>query len=208
MKRFNFLLQLQMWHILCVKASVLAAWSSENELLCHVTASTCSAAIANEKHVPSFNTRLYWTHQPFTTYVKHTQAYSWRMRGHWAVVFSKSTQSNIILLLKKGNHGNDIFQAGESLDRHAFKAPFVSSWKWMWDSSEFSSTQAGLCRQRSLEQALSPTQGKGKKILLHDQKYRKYTEILHTLHIRQTLKYHCVLVDSGTDACTGLLFCV
>lgn len=42
----------------------------------------------------------------------------------------KSTQSNIIFCYwKKGNHGNDI----ESLDRHAFKAPFVSSWKWIRD---------------------------------------------------------------------------
>lgn len=124
------------------------------------------------------------------------------MRGYCAVVFSKSTQSNIILLLKKGNHGNYIFQVGDSLDRHAFQAPFFSSRKWTLYSIVFNSTQAGVARQRRLEQLLSPTLWKG-KILLHDSKY----SLLHTLHIQQTLKYHCVLVDSATDACTGLLFC-
>lgn len=44
---------------------------------------------------------------------------------------------------KQGNHGDDIFQAGESLDRHAFEAPFVCSRRWMWDSSEFVSTHVG-----------------------------------------------------------------
>lgn len=85
--------------------------------------------------------------------------------GYCAVVFSKSTQSNIILLLKKGNHGNDIFQVGDSLDRHAFKAPFVSSWKWIWDSTEFTVGKedlSGCCFQHSRKE----------QILLHDLKYR------------------------------------
>lgn len=111
----------------------------------------------------------------------------------------KSTQSNIrFCYWKKGNHGNDIFQAGESLDRHAFKAPFVSSWKWMWDSSEFISTRVG---KEGLSRRLWHSR-KG-KMLLYDLKHR----LLHTLHVQRTLKYHCVLVKSGTDTCAALFFC-
>lgn len=110
----------------------------------------------------------------------------------------KSTQSNIrFCYWKKGNHGNDIFQAGESLDRHAFKAPFLSSWKWMWDSSELISTRVG---KEGLSRRLRHSR-KG-KMLLHDLKHR----LLHTLHVQQTLKYHCVLVKSGTDTCAALFF--
>ena len=111
-----------------------------------------------------FNTRLYLIRQAFTTLFIHTQTYSGRMTGYRAVVFSESTQSNIILLLEKekekGNHGNDIFQAGESLDRHAFKAPFVCSRKM---DAVFHCVQlhSGVCRQRRLEQAsLSEHRGK------------------------------------------------
>ena len=106
-----------------------------------------------------FNTRLYLIRQAFTTLFIHTQTYSGRMTGYRAVVFSESTQSNIILLLEKekekGNHGNDIFQAGESLDRHAFKAPFVCSRKM---DAVFHCVQlhSGVCRQRRLEQASLP----------------------------------------------------
>lgn len=122
------------------------------------------------------------------------------MRGHCADDFFKSTQSNIILLLeKKGNHGNDILQAGESLDRHAFlKAPFVSSWKM---DVRFQWVHIHSCRQRRLEHALCPMREKaGKKTLLRDLKYR----LLHSLHIKPTLKYHAVLVESDIDACTAL----
>lgn len=70
--------------------------------------------------------------------------FSRRITGWRADGLLKSTQRNTLFCQRKqGNHGDDIFQAGESLDRHAFEAPFVCSRRWMWDSSEFVSTHVG-----------------------------------------------------------------
>lgn len=75
---------------LCVRTSQMAALLS----------STVSCLYPRAmKNMFLFSTQGFIKH--ITAYVTHTQTYSRRMTGYCAVVLSKSTQSNIILLLEK-----------------------------------------------------------------------------------------------------------
>lgn len=85
------------------------------------------SSINRELWKPSTELLLFPPHQIL---LKHADLHHQRdtirpISGEWVETLLRALKPTYCLSRKNGNHGNAIFQAGESPDRHAFKAPCV-----------------------------------------------------------------------------------